>query len=70
MNATKLPPGSTCLGTLSRNEIMADKEKFLVTGASGFIGGWLAETLYLSGSVSVRAGIRIGRRQLVWHDSQ
>jgi len=34
------------------------KETILVTGASGFIGGWLAETLHLSGSVTVRAGIR------------
>jgi nucleoside-diphosphate-sugar epimerase len=58
MNATKLQPGSTCLGTLSKNDIMAHKETILVTGASGFIGGWLAETLYLSGSASVRAGIR------------
>jgi nucleoside-diphosphate-sugar epimerase len=38
--------------------IVVHKETVLVTGASGFIGGWLAETLYLSGSVSVRAGIR------------
>lgn len=37
---------------------MNTNEKFLVTGASGFIGGWLVETLYLSGSVDVRAGIR------------
>jgi nucleoside-diphosphate-sugar epimerase len=34
------------------------KETILVTGASGFIGGWLAEMLYLSGAVGVRAGIR------------
>jgi nucleoside-diphosphate-sugar epimerase len=34
------------------------KEKILVTGASGFIGGWLLETLYLSGSTDIRAGIR------------
>ena len=31
--------------------------KVLVTGAGGFIGGWLVETLYLSGSTDVRAGI-------------
>jgi nucleoside-diphosphate-sugar epimerase len=29
----------------------------LVTGAGGFIGGWLAETLYLTGSAHVRAGV-------------
>jgi len=37
---------------------MADKETILVTGATGFIGGWLVETLYLNGSAEVRAGIR------------
>jgi nucleoside-diphosphate-sugar epimerase len=37
---------------------MTDKEAILVTGASGFIGGWLVETLHLNGSVEVRAGIR------------
>lgn len=37
---------------------MADKETILVTGAAGFIGGWLAETLYLNGSAEVRAGLR------------
>ena len=37
---------------------MVDEEKILITGASGFIGGWLAETLCLSGSAKVRAGIR------------
>ncbi len=37
---------------------MTNKETILVTGATGFIGGWLAETLYLSDSVHVRAGIR------------
>jgi nucleoside-diphosphate-sugar epimerase len=37
---------------------MADKETVLVTGASGFIGGWLVETLYLNGYADVRAGIR------------
>jgi len=30
----------------------------LVTGAGGFIGGWVVETLYLLGSADVRAGIR------------
>jgi nucleoside-diphosphate-sugar epimerase len=37
---------------------MGDEEKILISGASGFIGGWLAETLCLSGSAKVRAGIR------------
>lgn len=37
---------------------MTDKESILVTGAGGFIGGWIAETLYLSQSANVRAGIR------------
>lgn len=33
-------------------------ETFLITGASGFIGGWLAETLHLRGDVEIRAGMR------------
>lgn len=37
---------------------MTHKETILVTGAGGFIGGWLVETPYLSGSADVRAGIR------------
>ncbi len=37
---------------------MGEEERVLVTGASGFIGGWLAETLYLRGDTRVRAGIR------------
>ncbi len=37
---------------------MADKETILVTGASGFIGGWIVETLCLNGSAEVRPGIR------------
>ncbi|MBN1202245.1 MAG: NAD(P)-dependent oxidoreductase [Anaerolineae bacterium] len=37
---------------------MAANETFLITGASGFIGGWLVETLRLSGAADVRAGIR------------
>src|SRR3990172_4537453 len=32
--------------------------KILVTGAGGFIGGWVVESLYLSGFRNVRAGIR------------
>ena len=37
---------------------MGCNETFLVTGAGGFIGGWLAETLCLAGNCEVRAGIR------------
>lgn len=37
---------------------MANRETILVTGASGFIGGWLVETLCLNGLAEVRAGIR------------
>jgi len=37
---------------------MAQAETFLITGANGFIGGWLAETLFLNDSANVRAGIR------------
>lgn len=33
------------------------KEKILVTGAGGFIGGWLVESLYLLGNTTVRAGV-------------
>ena len=37
---------------------MTDKEKILVTGSGGFIGGWIVETLHLSHLADVRAGIR------------
>jgi len=37
---------------------IANKKTVLVTGASGFIGGRVVETLYLSGSANVRAGMR------------
>lgn len=37
---------------------MVEDETILITGASGFIGGWLTETLILSGASFVRAGIR------------
>jgi nucleoside-diphosphate-sugar epimerase len=37
---------------------VAPKDTILVTGSSGFIGGWLVETLHLSDSANVRAGIR------------
>ncbi|RPI53595.1 MAG: NAD-dependent epimerase/dehydratase family protein [Chloroflexi bacterium] len=37
---------------------MGAKETFLITGANGFIGGWLAETLHVRGGVEVRAGMR------------
>lgn len=36
---------------------MSNKAITLVTGANGFIGGWLAETIYLRGDTQVRAGI-------------
>lgn len=36
---------------------MDKEERYLITGAGGFIGGWIAETLYLEGKASVRAGI-------------
>ena len=36
---------------------MVTEEKILVTGAGGFIGGWIVETLFLSGCPHVRAGI-------------
>jgi len=36
---------------------MSHDATFLVTGANGFIGGWLAEALYLTGGSGVRAGI-------------
>ena len=29
----------------------------LVTGAGGFVGGWVTEALYLSGATNVRAGV-------------
>ncbi len=37
---------------------MKDSNTILITGASGFIGGWVTEALYLSGLADVRAGIR------------
>lgn len=37
---------------------MANRETILVTGAGGFIGGWIVETLHLTNSAHVRAGIR------------
>ncbi len=36
---------------------MDHNETYLITGAGGFIGGWLAENLFLNGKVHVRAGI-------------
>lgn len=36
---------------------MNSNGKILVTGAGGFIGGWIAETIYLASADSVRAGI-------------
>ena len=37
---------------------MENKKTFLVTGAGGFVGGRVVETLFLSGYANVRAGIR------------
>jgi nucleoside-diphosphate-sugar epimerase len=37
---------------------VTSETKILVTGAGGFIGGWLVELLYLTGHRNVRAGIR------------
>ncbi|HSJ56168.1 MAG TPA: NAD-dependent epimerase/dehydratase family protein [Anaerolineae bacterium] len=37
---------------------MPDKETFLITGANGFVGGWLVESLYLKGCANVRPGVR------------
>ncbi len=37
---------------------MTGKEKILVTGSGGFIGGWIVEMLHLDHSTDVRAGIR------------
>lgn len=37
---------------------MRSKETVLITGATGFVGGWLAETLYLTDFAEARAGLR------------
>lgn len=37
---------------------MTRSEKILVSGAGGFIGGWLAESIHLNGVFAVKAGIR------------
>ena len=36
---------------------MPEKNITLITGAGGFIGGWLAETLFLNGDTKIRAGV-------------
>ena len=37
---------------------MKERETVFVTGASGFIGGWIVETLFIEGKMDVRPGIR------------
>lgn len=37
---------------------MTHKETILITGATGFIGGWVAETFHLTDAAHVRAGVR------------
>lgn len=37
---------------------MQDKQRVLVTGAGGFIGGWVVELFHLCGRSHVRAGLR------------
>lgn len=37
---------------------MSEESTILVTGATGFIGGWIVETLHLRNRASVRAGIK------------
>lgn len=37
---------------------MDNKDTIFVTGASGFIGGWIVETLHLNGKIDVKPGIR------------
>jgi len=37
---------------------MSPETRILVTGAGGFIGGWIVETLYLNGFLNVRGGVR------------
>ena len=37
---------------------MSEKKTILVTGAGGFIGGWIAESAHLRGAATVRAGVR------------
>lgn len=41
-----------------RRAILPRKETVLVTGASGFIGGWISEMLFLRRLAEVRAGIK------------
>jgi nucleoside-diphosphate-sugar epimerase len=36
---------------------MPDEDRYLITGAGGFIGGWLSEALFLENKIQVRAGI-------------
>ena len=48
---------SICLGMKLWRCNINKEERYLVTGAGGFIGGWIAESLYLEGKAGVRAGI-------------
>src|SRR3990172_5171756 len=51
-------PGSRCRGMNLWRKRVTREEMTLVTGASGFIGGWISETLWLGEIARVRAGIR------------
>jgi nucleoside-diphosphate-sugar epimerase len=51
-----------------RRYVMSPDTRYFVTGAGGFIGGWVVESLYLNGMRNIRAGVhrwstaaRIGR---------
>lgn len=37
---------------------MSNRKTILVTGAGGFIGGWIAESAHLRGAANIRAGVR------------
>src|SRR5690242_10684133 len=58
MSATGPLPDSICPGTKFWRREVAHKETILVTGATGFIGGWLVEAICLGSFAEVRAGIK------------